>query len=79
MSGPNGQEHPFGRVRITRVQITVEAWVDRGVALDPLPIEPLTYTVAQWPQFDLDEVQAQAQAQVDAGAALSPEANTAGV
>lgn len=74
----NGQGHPHGRVRITRVQVTLEAWVDRGGDdLAPLAIQPVTYAVADWPSFNLDAVRAAVQVEVDKGAAASPATDTA--
>lgn len=55
-----------GHVRITRVSVQIEAFVDDGDQLVPIPVQPVTYLAGDWPLFDLDHVRQLLQRQVDA-------------
>jgi hypothetical protein len=60
------------RVRIIRFVVNIEAVVDDGEHLTPLTIQPVSYTAADATLFDLEQIQAIIQRQVDAEGLPAP-------
>jgi hypothetical protein len=55
------------RVRIVRFVVSIEAVVDDGENLTPLPINPVPYAAADAALFDLGHIREVLQRQVDVG------------
>jgi hypothetical protein len=56
------------RVRIVRFVVNIEAVVDDGADLTPLPVQPVPYAAADASLFNLDHIRDLLQRQVDAAA-----------
>jgi len=63
------------RVRIVRFVVAIEAVIDDGDNLTPLPLEPVPYAAADAARFDLDHIRAVLQRQVDADDSASTNGN----
>jgi len=54
------------RVRIVRFVVAIEAVVDDGEHLTPLPLDPVPYNAADAALFDINHIRDALQRQVDA-------------
>jgi hypothetical protein len=54
------------RVRIVRFVVSIEAVVDDGDNLTPLPVQPVPYAAADASLFNVDHIRDALQRQVDA-------------
>lgn len=65
------------RVRIVRFVVAIEAVVDDGEHLTPLPVDPVPYLAADAALFDLDHIRAVLQRHVDGQDVGQPDAGSA--
>jgi len=65
------------RVRIVRFVVSIEAVVDDGEHLTPLPVDPVPYLAADAALFDLDHIRAVLQRHVDGQDVGQPDAGSA--
>jgi hypothetical protein len=64
----NGETTETGtvrRVRLVSVQVELNVVLDDGTVLEPLRVQPIQVSAANWPGFDLDSELAQLQRQLD--------------
>ena len=61
------------RIRPVMVTITVEAVLDDGETLKPIPLAPMQIPAGEFSRFNLEENMAHLQAQIDAAPSIPDE------